>query len=172
MDTSQITGTTTQNVQGHHHHRGGNIADMISKMSTGIDDAVKAGKLTQDQSTDMKKQLDAISEKLNSDPTGKGADLSQDDRQQIRKDLHDIGKQLKVAMSPKNSDGTQAGSLVDQLFKKLDSNGDQKIDKDELSSFINNLSSGAQQTNGQKNAQQQTSYSLTVETKTTFTVMG
>jgi hypothetical protein len=30
-------------------------------------------------------------------------------------------------MNPKNSDGAQAESLVDQLFEKLDSNNDQKI---------------------------------------------
>lgn len=170
MDTSQVTNaTSSQSTRGHHHH-GGNITDMISKMSTGIDDAVKAGKLTDDQAAEMKKTLDAISEKLKSDPSGKGTQLSQDDRQQIRKQLHEIGKELHAALAPQQSDGAQ-GDLASELFKKIDTNGDKKIDKDEFTSFINNLKDNNGGTAAASTTpNQKFSFTMTTETKSTFSI--
>ena len=48
---SQVTSDAIQGAQGHHHHHHRNMADMISKMESTIDDAVKAGKLTDDQAS-------------------------------------------------------------------------------------------------------------------------
>jgi polyhydroxyalkanoate synthesis regulator phasin len=40
------------------------MADMISKMESIIDDAVKAGKLTDDKAKKMKNKLDSITQTL------------------------------------------------------------------------------------------------------------
>jgi hypothetical protein len=167
MNTSKVADSSSHNIRGHHH--GGNITDMISKMSAGIDNAVKAGKLTEDQAVEMKKRLDAINEKLKSDNPGKGIQLSQHDRQQIRKELHAIGKQLYSAMKADGSGEVKSDGLVNELFKKIDSNGDNKIDKDEFASFVKNINNDEQDAAPTSNIQQ-FSYSITTVTQSTFSI--
>lgn len=169
MDTSKVMNSSYHNIRGHHHHRG-NITDVINQMSAGIDNAVKAGKLTEDQAAEMTKQLDAINEKLKSNPAGKGAQLSQDERQQIRKELHAIGKQLYSAIKADGSSEDKSGSLVNELFKKIDSNGDNKIDKDELAEFVKNINDGEQGAAAPTSSTPQISYSVTTVTQSTFSI--
>jgi polyhydroxyalkanoate synthesis regulator phasin len=159
MDISQITGSTQSNsavqgVQGHQHHRK-SIADMIKDMESAIDNAAKAGKLTSDQATAMTKELDDIKQMLSqaqsggSAQTGGAMQLSADDRQKIRKELHDIGKQLFQALNPQEStQQTQQSSAIDSIFKAMDANQDGNISKDELTSFLSSLTSNASNASG------------------------
>ena len=45
---SQVTSDASQGAQGHHHHHHRSMADMASKMESTINDALKAGKPTDD----------------------------------------------------------------------------------------------------------------------------
>jgi polyhydroxyalkanoate synthesis regulator phasin len=113
-------------VQGAHKHH--SMADRISKMQSDIDDAVKAGQLTQDQADQMNKQLSSISDELKTAQANSGT-LSEDDRKKIGQELHDIGQQLYAATNP--SDGTQQlsntsgadGSSFAALLKALQNTG-------------------------------------------------
>ncbi|MDD5675602.1 MAG: EF-hand domain-containing protein [Chitinivibrionales bacterium] len=164
MNTQSAQGSGA--VQGHHHHHK-SPADMVSQLDSAIDDAVKAGKLTSDQASQMKTALSSISDLLKNsqagstgatsatDPTsssGSLANLSADDRQKIRSVLKDVSKQLFAALNPQgttaagstgSSAATAAQSPADALFAAMDTNGDGKIDKSELTSFVNNLSSAS-----------------------------
>jgi EF hand len=169
MDNSQLTiaslsSQSVQGTQGHHHHHHKSIADQIKDMESTINNLASSGKLTSDQASAMTKELDDIKNTLNptssatggasTSPTGGSASttqLSADDRQKIKKELQDIGKQLFQALNPQSSASPQAqqSSGVDAIFKALDTNGDGSISKDELTSFLSNLTSGAaNNTNG------------------------
>jgi hypothetical protein len=148
MDLSQITGTSMANsgVQGvgGHQHRHKSISDQVKDLESAISDAQKSGKLTSDQATAMTKELDDIKKMLSqvgtSSQAGATAQLSADDRHKIRKELHDVGKQLFEALNPQAAaSSTTSGSQMEAIFKMLDANGDGNIDKNEFSSFINNL---------------------------------
>jgi polyhydroxyalkanoate synthesis regulator phasin len=136
----QVTNTDIQSVQGHHHHHHHHksMADMISKMESIIDDAAKAGKLTDDQATQMKKELDSITETLKQGQSSSGAELTPDDLQNIRTEFQDVRRQLFDALNPQKSTSAPNG-IGDALFKKMDANGDGTIDKNEFSTFINAL---------------------------------
>jgi hypothetical protein len=146
MDMAQSANLQVQGAQGgHHRHHHMSIGDRISKMETAIDDAVKTGKLTDDQATTMKKALDDVKStlsKVQDGSTGQtGAanqgstlkQLSEDDRKKIRDTLQDVGKQLFAAI---NQGAASSAANIDNLFKALDTNGDGKVDKDELTAFL------------------------------------
>jgi Ca2+-binding EF-hand superfamily protein len=158
MDPTQAIGSTsgtstTQAVHGHHRHHK-SMADMVKDMSSAIDDAQKAGKLTNDQAASMKKELDDITKMLSQNQTGSTSQsastnqanstsqtgsvsqLSADDRKKIRSEMHDVEKQLFAALNPQQSTATAANPTdqVNNLFKAMDSNGDGTIDKNELTS--------------------------------------
>ena len=136
---SQVTNTDIQGVQGHHHHHHHkSMTDMISKMESAIDDAVKAGKLTDDQATQMKEELDSITETLKQGQSSSGAQLTSEDLQKIRTEFQDVRKQLFDALNPEGSTSASNG-IGDALFKKMDANGDGAVDKNEFSTFINTL---------------------------------
>lgn len=107
-------------------------------MESTIDDAVKAGKLTDDQAAQMKKKLDSITEALNQKQTGSGAQLTSDDLQQIKAAFQDVRKQLFDALHPQGSTSA-TNSIGDYLFKKMDANGDGIVDKNEFFTFINQM---------------------------------
>ena len=136
---SQVTSNATQGIRGHHHHHHHkSMADMISKMESTIDDAVKTGKLTDDQATQMKKELDSITEALNKSQTGSGAQLTSKDLQQIRTEFQDVRKKLFDALNLQGSTFA-SNSIGDNLFKKMDANGDGVVDKNEFFTFINQM---------------------------------
>jgi len=168
MDVSQVTSAslsnpTVQGVQGHHHHRK-SMTDQLKDMQSAIDNAVKAGQLTSDQASAMTKELDDVKATLSqaqssqtgstdptsataggasTSPTGGATQLSASDRDKVRKEMHDVGKQLFQALNPQSAaSSTQQSSGVDAVFKALDTNGDGNISKDELSSFFTSLTSG------------------------------
>jgi chromosome segregation ATPase len=154
MDNSQLTiqslsNQSVQGTQGHHHHHKKSIADQIKDMESTINNLASSGKLTSDQASAMTKELDDIKNTLNptssaTSQTGNATQLSADDRQKIKKELHDIGKQLFQALNPQSSaSSTQQSNGVDAIFQALDTNGDGAISKDELTSFLSNLTSGA-----------------------------
>jgi hypothetical protein len=140
MDVTSVSAfQSSWAVQGasHHHHKPQSLTDMISQMSSAVDDAVKAGKLSDDQAAAIKKDLEAISDLLkNGQASSSGSNgtsnaasqLSSDDRQTIRDTLKDIGKQIFAALS---SQSAQAAGPVDDLFSKIDTNGDKSISKNE-----------------------------------------
>ncbi len=156
MDVSQVNNTLSnqnvQGVQGHHRHKKG-LGDMITDMQSAIDNAAKTGKLTSDQAAALSKQLDAIkkelsqaqasssSQSVNSTQVANATQPSSDYRQKIRKELHEVGKQLFEAIKSSDSaSSTQQSNSLDSIFKAMDVNGDGSISKDEMKSFLTNLS--------------------------------
>ncbi len=114
MATGSFSATSSSNVQGsqgHHHHHRKSVSDQVSSMTSAIDNAVKAGQLTSDQATAMKKELADVTQTLTqANSTGStssqsGAPTSQNplsqlssaDRQKVMKELHDVGKALYQA---------------------------------------------------------------------------
>ena len=134
---SQGTSDVTQGVQGHHHHHHRSMADMISKMESTIDDAVKAGKLIDDQATQMKKELDSITETLSKTQGSSATQLTPDDLQKIRTEFQDVRKQLFDALNPQVATSTSTG--IENLFKQMDANGNGVIEQNEFASFISSL---------------------------------
>jgi polyhydroxyalkanoate synthesis regulator phasin len=134
---AQLTNIPTRGVQGHHHHHHKSMVDMISKLGSAIDDAVKAGKLTDDQATQMKKELDSITATLNKSQTSSGAQPTSDDLQKIRTEFQDVRKQLFDALHPQVATSTSSG--IENLFKQMDANGNGVIDQNEFSTFISEL---------------------------------
>jgi polyhydroxyalkanoate synthesis regulator phasin len=113
-------------------------------MESLIDQAVKDGKLTDDQATQMKKQLDDIKATL-ADAKTSGTPLTEDQRNQIRQEMQDIGKQIGMALKPAEQNPVQAApNQLSGLFSMLDANGDGTIDKNEFSSFMDQLKSNPQ----------------------------
>ena len=135
---SQVTNTDIQGVQGHHHHHHKSMTDMIRKMESAIDNAVKTGKLTDDQATQMKEELNSITDTLKQGQSSSGAQLTSEDLQKIRTEFQDVRKQLFDALNPQGSASISNG-IGDALFKKMDANGDGAVDQNEFSTFINTL---------------------------------
>jgi len=148
MDLSQSSissnGAQVQGAQGHHHkHK--SITDQISSMSTAIDNAVKAGKLTDDQAAAMKKKLDDVKQTIgqnqsNSSGQSSISQLSDADKKKVFGELQDVRKELHSAMG--SQQGASAGATSDQInqmFTSMDSNGDGNVSKDEFASFLNTL---------------------------------
>jgi len=151
MVISHITAAQVQGAQGEQHHRM-TIVDRISKIGSAMDDAVASGTLTGDQAIQMKKELDDITKMLNhdshkqngsSDQTGSSAPLPANDREKIRSDLKELEKHFSAALNPQGAtDVPTAASRrpkleVGELFRLMDTNGDGKIGKEELTSYIN-----------------------------------
>jgi hypothetical protein len=134
---SQVTSDAIQGVQGHDHHHHRSMADMITKMESTIDDAVKAGKLIDDQASQMKKKLDSITQTLQQGQSSSGTQLTSDQLQQIRTEFQDVRKQLFDALNPQGTTATSNG--IDSLFKTIDANGDGVVDQNEFSTFISTL---------------------------------
>jgi hypothetical protein len=145
MMSSSQSNSAVQGVQGHHHHPKKGIGDMISNLESAIDDATKSGKLTSDQASALTTMLDDIKKMLG--PT----QLSADDREKIRKELHDIGKQLFQALNAQSASAapsTQQNNGVDAIFKVMDTNHDNSISKGEMTSFLSSLTPNAANANG------------------------
>jgi len=136
---SPVTSNATQGVQGHHHHHHRrSMADQVSKMGAAIDDAVKAGKLTSDQATQMKKELDSITQALNNNQTGSGAQPTSNNLQQIKAKFQDVRKQLFDALNPQGSTSA-SNDTASRLFQMMDTNGNGVIDQNEFLTFINQM---------------------------------
>jgi hypothetical protein len=175
MTSSSQSNSAVQGVQGHHHHPKKGIGDMISNLESAIDDATKSGKLTSDQASALTTMLDDIKKMLSqtqsggasmSSPTGTShgrqtggaTQLSADDRDKIRKELHEVGKQLFQALNAQSSasstqqssaaSSTRQSNGVDAIFKVMDTNSDNAISKGELTSFLSNQTSNAANANG------------------------
>jgi len=177
MDVSNVASGTMQlqGIFGQHHRHHGSLADMIDQLKSTIDDAAKAGKLTDDQAADMKKTLDDIAELLKQN--GSGAQVSADDRHQIRNELREIGKQLFAALSSQDAPSATSGGQVDDLFKAMDANGDGSIDKNELSGYLSQSADGngalAGVSNGAGVYTQQASMSFSISySQRTFTAVA
>jgi hypothetical protein len=90
--------------------------------------------------------------------TGGAIQLSADDRDKIRKELHEVGKQLFQALNAQSSasstqqssaaSSTRQSNGVDAIFKVMDTNSDNSISKGELTSFLSNQTSNAANANG------------------------
>ena len=154
MDISQVmssslSNSAVQGVQGHHHHHKKSLADMINDMESEIDNATKSGKLTSDQASAMTKVLDDIKNTLaqaqsnSTSQTSGVTQLSSDDREKIRKELQDIGKQLFQALNSQSASSTQQNNGVDAIFKAMDANSNGSISKDEMTNFLSSLTSNA-----------------------------
>jgi len=149
MSSTQVIDTTSaaQGVQGPHHHKHKTMSQQVDDMSTAIDNALKAGKLTNDQATAMKSELDDIKQKLGQTQNGQQGQsgsvskLSDDDRKKIGEEFHDVRKQLFSALNPQASAAT-SGDAASQLFSKIDANNDGNISKDEFQTFVDNLTKG------------------------------
>lgn len=147
MAAQDVTGATvvqgTQQAQGHRHHRM-SMSQRVDNMESFIDQAVKDGKLTDDQATQMKKQLEDIKTTL-ADAKTSGTPLTEDQRTTIRQEFQSIGKQLGMAIKPPERNPAQAEpNAVSNLFSKLDATGDGTIDKNEFSSFMDQLKNNPQ----------------------------
>lgn len=174
----------TQTVQGaSSHHKPKSLADMIGEMSSAIDDAVKAGKLTSEQGDTIQKQLEALADLLktgrtgstsSNDTSGNTPSINSDDRQMIREAIKRIGQQFFAA----SMSGTQVADPIDNLFSKIDGNGDKAISKSEFTTFANSLNH-SEQNGGTEQSKPQTygqhgSFSLTMVSyqQSTFSMMA
>jgi hypothetical protein len=151
MDLSQFTNASNasndslvQGTKGHHHHHK-SISDQVNDMNTAIDNAVKAGKLTNDQAAAMKKELDDVKQTLSqnqtggSNQTGSIAQLSDDDRKKVFTELSDVRKQLHTAMAPQETASAASGDQLNQMFASMDADGNGSVSKDEFEAFMNSL---------------------------------
>jgi len=151
MDLSQLTNPSTdstgaqvQGAKGHHRHHK-SISDQMKDMESAIDNAVSAGKLTNDQAAAMKTELDDAKQTLGqnqtsgSNQTGSMAQLSDDDRKKVFNDIQDVRKQLHTAIAPQGSSSQASGAQMNQLFVSMDGDGNGSISKDEFEAFMNNL---------------------------------
>ena len=134
---SALANASTQKVHGHHGHHRKSMTDRVTEMQSTIDSALKAGKITEDQATQMKKQLDAISQTLNTTQANASNNPTVDNLQQVRTQYQDVRKQLYDALHPQTAAVQSAGLAA--LFKKMDANGDGSIDQNEFASFISAL---------------------------------
>jgi hypothetical protein len=133
------------------------IGDRISRMESAIDDAEASGTLSGDQAIQMRKALADITKILNhnshkqngsNNQTGSSPQLSANDREKIRSDLQELSRQVFAALNPQGGAGVPAaparGAQVDDLFEAIDTNGDGKIRKDELISYVNKTAHNGQ----------------------------
>jgi gas vesicle protein len=151
-----------------HHHKHKSMADMVNQMGSAIDDAKDSGKLTGDQADALKKMLAQIMDLLknnqtasnDSDGSNSVPSLSSDVRQKIKDILKQVSQQFMAALQNAQGDA-QASSQAnpaDQLFSKIDTNGDGTISKGELKDFVSNLQSGNHSQGAQSNAPQTQTY--------------
>jgi hypothetical protein len=170
MNVSNVTyAQNAWSIQGNNQHHRQSLSEAISTMQSRIDDAVDKGKLPDDLADAMKKVLDALAELLKKGQTGQGAQatnseaqLSNDDRFHVKFQLREIGKQLFSALNPSDSTPSPTGQ-VDNLFKAVDANSDNKIDKGEFSKYLSsqtNSSGGLTGTNAIYT--QQASFSMAI----------
>jgi polyhydroxyalkanoate synthesis regulator phasin len=135
MDPSQLStgssassASSVQGGHGHHHHQKKSVTDQVSEMSSAIDTAVKAGQLTSDQATAMKKELADVTQTLSGASTTSTSaqagsttsqnplsQLSSADRQKVMKELHDVGKELYQATRPQGAASAQASKNNGQV---------------------------------------------------------
>ena len=153
MDLSQFsnastpsTGAQVQGAQGHHHHRK-SMSDQLSDMNTAIDNAVKAGKLTNDQATAMKKELDDVKQTLSQSQTSGSSQtgastLSADDRKKVFGELQDVRKQLHTATAPQGTAAGATGDQIDKLFSSMDADANGSVSKEEFEAFMSSLPQG------------------------------
>lgn len=134
---SQTT-SATQAVQGQYPHQK-SMADVIGHLRSAIDYAVKTGKLSGDQATQMKRKLDFITQTLNKTQTSAGAPLTPDDLQQIRTNFQEVRRQLFDVLYPRGTASLASGGTGYNLFKTMGANGNGMIDKNQLSNFISTL---------------------------------
>ena len=143
MDVTQIAGATptssatpVQGMGGHHHHHK-SISDQVSSMESAIENAVKAGKLTDDQATAMKKELDDVTQTLaqnqavatsqtsatgqtgTTSQTSAISQLSDDDKKKIFGELQDVRKQLHAAMASQGTASAASGDQINQMFSSM-----------------------------------------------------
>ncbi len=148
MDLSQASissgGAQVQNAQGHHHkHK--SISDQLSSMSSAIDNAVKSGKLTEDQAAAMKKKLDDVKQTLDKNQTTGGnsagslSQLSDDDKKKIFGELQDVRKQLHSAIAPKSAATGTTSDQMNKMFAAMDANNDGSVTKEEFASFMSSV---------------------------------
>jgi polyhydroxyalkanoate synthesis regulator phasin len=164
LTSAATTGSTNvQNVK-HHGHRHKSMADMVNDMQSGIDNAVKAGTMTADQATSLKKELADITQTLQSaqasttGATGKTnpmSQLSEADRKKVFSELQDVRKQLHAANNPQDATvaatNSASNNAVSNLFSKLDTNNNGSIDKDEFTQFLAQVGANALGYNQQGN---------------------
>jgi polyhydroxyalkanoate synthesis regulator phasin len=134
MDVTSVSSAGTN----HKHHL--SLAEMLAQMQSSVDDEVKAGKLTADQATALKKELDAIAKTLQDAKTN-GTQISADDRRKMREQLKKAGQDLENAVTAQAGKGVAMNQGLDDLFKKIDTNGDGQIDKNEMNNFLNQTAS-------------------------------
>ena len=135
--SSQAANNAIQGVQGHHPPKC--MAAMIVNLQSTIDIAVKAGKLTDDQATQMKKKLDFIAQTLNKSQTGSGAQLPSDDLRKVKTELQAVRKQLFDALNPQGTASFTTGGAGYNLFKTMDGNRNGAIGRNEFATFISTL---------------------------------
>ena len=156
MNVSLVRAAQFQGAQGQHHHRM-SIDDRISQMRSAIDDAVTSGILSGDQAIQMKKELADITKILthnshkqngSNNRTGSTKELSANDREQIRSDLQELGKQVFAALNAQGATRVPAaaarGAQDDGLFSAIDTNRNGRIGRDELASYVNRTADGGQ----------------------------
>jgi septal ring factor EnvC (AmiA/AmiB activator) len=169
MDLSQVTAMNSglsPAVQGtnnasHHHHHHKSISDQVNQMNSAIDDAVKAGTMTSDQATSLKKELSDVTQILSqsaqtsntsnatsqSGPTGQISQLSDADRKKVFSELHDVRKQLWAANSPQASNAVSGSSTnsdaVTKLFSQIDTDNSGTIDQAEFTQFLAQIGANA-----------------------------
>ncbi len=166
MNPIQSTGASSaaQGLQGNQHHRK-SMSQKVDDMESAIDSAVTNGLLTTDQATALKKELDDVKQKLSQTQGGSISQLSEADRKKIREELQDVRDQILSAVNNQQGSSSASGNSPTDLFSKIDANGDGKIDKNELLSFVDSLNnaqnSGQPQTYGQNGSLSITSISVT-----------
>jgi hypothetical protein len=141
MDSANSTSAASQGIQQVPRHRHMSMSQRIDQMSSMIDKATSDGKLTADQATEMKKQLDEIKTML-ADAKTSGIPLTEDQRRQIRDEMKTVGKQLYSTAGnppPASTSNFESATAVNNLFAKIDANGDGTIDKDEFADFVKKL---------------------------------
>jgi hypothetical protein len=162
MDGSQLTGNTASSgIQGmtggqhHHHHK--SVSDQISQMGSAIDNAVKAGTMTSDQATSLKKELADVTQTLSQASTTAASaasgttsqsnplsQLSDADRKKVFSELQDVRKQLHAA-NPQaaNSGLTGNANSVNGLFSQIDTDGNGSISQSEFTQFLAQIGANA-----------------------------
>ena len=134
------------------------IADQVSQLGSAIDNAVKAGTMTSDQATTLKKELADITTILGqaTQAAGNGttntsatatttqtnplAQLSDADKQKIFGELRDVRQQLYAANNPQGTGAASGASsnnnAIANLFSEIDTDHNGTITKQEFMQFF------------------------------------
>lgn len=162
-DTSGSTEVQGTQRHGHHHHM--SIADQVSQLGSAIDNAVKAGTMTSDQATTLKKELADITTILGqaTQAAGNGttntsatatttqtnplAQLSDADKQKIFGELRDVRQQLYAANNPQGTGAASGASsnnnAIANLFSEIDTDHNGTIDQNEFTRFLAQIGANA-----------------------------